>query len=80
MKTKIDPNVERLMDQLLKTTKSTWGAGFDLLGPDLQSAVLSERLVILADQQDESTDPAVIVKIVRQGRSWIIDYVSKECV
>jgi hypothetical protein len=73
---KNDP-VERLMRQITDEVKSTWGRGFDLLSADIQSALLSERLLIICDSQDESVDPATVRRIMSQGRTWIINWVAK---
>jgi len=72
----IDPNVERMMKNVLGKAERTWGAGFALLGTQLQSAILNEELVILCDAQDDSIDPSTIVKILRQGRTWIVNWVN----
>jgi len=71
--TTIDKNVQNLMKQCAEQAHRDWGNGWDLLSPRLQSALLAERLLITATQQDESIDPAVIVKIINQGWSWIIE-------
>lgn len=75
MSKKNDP-VESMMRRIMQDAERTWGAGFALLGTEMQSAILSERLLILCDAQDESVDPATIVRILNQGRTWIIDWVN----
>ncbi len=43
------------------------------LGDTLYEALLNSALVILSANQDESIEPATIVRILRQGRTQIIE-------
>jgi hypothetical protein len=75
--TKIDANIVKLMQQCLQQVQRDWGHGWDLLSARQQSALLSERLLITCTQQDESVDPAAVVKILNQGWSWILDQTNR---
>jgi hypothetical protein len=74
MTTKKTPT-ESLMEIVVTDAKRPWGLGWERLSPDQQEAELNSRLLITICAQDESIDPATIVRILREGRTWIIDRV-----
>lgn len=54
-----------------------WGRNArTLLGETIYETCLDAELARLCDLQDESTDPASIVSILRDGRSQIIDHLN----
>jgi|KBSMisStandDraft_5_1062788.scaffolds.fasta_scaffold03025_8 hypothetical protein len=49
-----------------------------LFGEVLYEALLNEALLLHLNAQDESIDPATIVRVLTDGRSQIIDEINKE--
>lgn len=62
-----------LMEIVEADAKRPWGIGWSRLSADQQEAELNSRLLITICGQDESIDPATIVRLLREGRTWIID-------
>lgn len=69
---------ESLMEIVETDAKRPWGLGWDRLSHDQQEAELNSRLLITVCGQDESIDPATVVRIMREGRAWIINKMYRE--
>jgi hypothetical protein len=75
--TSIEPGVNAVMKNLKSMVSKEFGYGWGQLGTRIQGALLSERLVILCVQQDESVPAERVRLILDQGRSWIIEEVNR---
>ena len=58
---------------------SKWGKeARHLLGDVLYEALLNEALLLLLNAQDEHAKPETVVRVLRDGRRQIIEYIYEE--
>lgn len=69
------------IDTLMERVRAKYGVPAiqvrEQLGDNLFETILNSELTLLCCTQDESIDPANIVRILRQGRDQIIDYINR---
>lgn len=72
---KLDSNLKRAFDTAFKSVRENWGRGWEKLGQDVQMALLSEAVLVLADQQMVGVRDETVRMMVNQGRDYVLDLV-----
>lgn len=69
-----DKNLERLFKNAKDEVITEWGrAAYEKLGSRIQSALLSEAILVLINRQDESLSPEVAKRIATDGWLWVVE-------
>jgi hypothetical protein len=69
LKPKRDRNIEALFKGARERVDREWGRAFDMLGPDLQRAVLAQAVLSTVNFPYE-VDAATLQRIIREGMAW----------